>query len=119
MHDLGHPSSFWPSADIDSWTSGKLPPLAPERKRFTTSIPIAWVVDVARAPVWLTSEVAKAREVLMSDEAKVEALREVLLAFNQHDLDSIMSHFAGDCVFESPRGPDKWGHRFVGKEEVG
>ena len=57
----------------------------------------------------------------MSDEAeaKVEALREVLLAFNQHDLDSIMSHFAEDCVFESPRGPDMWGHRFVGKEEVG
>src|SRR5829696_6065418 len=55
----------------------------------------------------------------MSDATKVEALREVLLAFNQHDLDSIMSHFAEDCVFESPRGPDMWGHRFVGKEEVG
>lgn len=54
----------------------------------------------------------------MSDEAKVEALREVLRAFNQHDLDSIMSHFAEDCVFESPRGPDLWGHRFVGKDEV-
>ena len=54
----------------------------------------------------------------MSDEAKVEALREVLNAFNQHDLDSIMSHFAEDCVFESPRGPEMWGRRFVGKEEV-
>jgi taurine dehydrogenase small subunit len=54
----------------------------------------------------------------MSDETRVEGLREVLDAFNQHDLDSIMSHFAEDCVFESPRGPDTWGHRFVGKEEV-
>jgi steroid delta-isomerase-like uncharacterized protein len=54
----------------------------------------------------------------MSDETRVEDLREVLDAFNQHDLDSIMSHFAEDCVFESPRGPDTWGHRFVGKEEV-
>ena len=54
----------------------------------------------------------------MSDEAKLEVLREVLHAFNQHDLDSIMSHFAEDCVFESPRGANAWGHRFVGKEEV-
>ena len=29
-----------------------------------------------------------------------------------------MSHFADDCVFESPRGPDPWGRRFVGKDEV-
>ena len=42
----------------------------------------------------------------------------VLVAFNEHDLDSIMSHFAEDCVFETPRGPDRWGRRFVGKEEV-
>jgi ketosteroid isomerase-like protein len=29
-----------------------------------------------------------------------------------------MAHFAEDCVFESPRGPDPWGRRFVGKAEV-
>ena len=29
-----------------------------------------------------------------------------------------MSHFAEDCVFESPRGPDAWGRRFIGKQEV-
>jgi steroid delta-isomerase-like uncharacterized protein len=54
----------------------------------------------------------------MSDEAKLAVLREVLDAFNRHDLDAIMSHFAEDCVFESPRGPDPWGRRFAGKEEV-
>jgi steroid delta-isomerase-like uncharacterized protein len=54
----------------------------------------------------------------MSDEDRLEVLREVLDAFNRHDLDSIMSHFAEDCVFESPRGSEMWGHRFVGKEEV-
>jgi len=54
----------------------------------------------------------------MSDDAKVTALEEVLGAFNRHDLDAIMSHFADDCVFDSPRGPDLWGRRFVGKEEV-
>jgi hypothetical protein len=54
----------------------------------------------------------------MSDHRRVEVLREVLDAFNRHDLDVIMGHFADGCVFEGPRGPDRQGHRFVGKEEV-
>jgi ketosteroid isomerase-like protein len=45
-------------------------------------------------------------------------LRRVLDAFNRHDLDAIMSHFADDCVFESPRGTEPWGRRFNGKDEV-
>jgi steroid delta-isomerase-like uncharacterized protein len=52
------------------------------------------------------------------DQRNVEALKQVLEAFNRHDLDAIMAHFADDCVFESPRGPDPWGRRFVGKDEV-
>lgn len=39
-------------------------------------------------------------------------------AFNAHDLDRIMSHFAEDCVLEMPRGPDPWGSRFEGKTRV-
>jgi len=54
----------------------------------------------------------------MSDDGRVGVLRDVLDAFNRHDLDAIMSHFLEDCVFEAPRGPDRWGCRFVGKEEV-
>jgi steroid delta-isomerase-like uncharacterized protein len=54
----------------------------------------------------------------MSDDRQVEVLREVLDAFNRHDLDAIMSFFAEDAVFESPRGREAWGRRFVGKEEV-
>ena len=54
----------------------------------------------------------------MNDDGKREVVGEVLDAFNRHDLDAIMSHFAEDCVFESPRGPDAWGRRFVGKDEV-
>ena len=42
----------------------------------------------------------------------------MLDAFDRHDLDAIMSLFAEDCVFESPRGPDPWGRRFVGQVEV-
>ncbi len=54
----------------------------------------------------------------MAVEARVDALRKVLDAFNRHDLDAIVSHFSDDCVFESPRGPDRWGSRFVGIAEV-
>jgi ketosteroid isomerase-like protein len=54
----------------------------------------------------------------MSDDRQVEVLREVLEAFNRHDLDAIMSYFAEDAVLETPRGPDPWGGRFVGKEDV-
>jgi len=43
----------------------------------------------------------------MVSEGNVETLRQVLDGFNKHDLDAIMSHFAEDCVFESPRGPDR------------
>lgn len=54
----------------------------------------------------------------MSHESRMVVLRQVLEAFNRHDLDAIMSYFAEDCVFESPRGEDAWGSRFVGRDEV-
>ena len=53
----------------------------------------------------------------MADE-RLATLERILDGFNVHDLDAIMSHFADDCVFESPRGPDAWGRRFLGKDEV-
>ena len=51
-------------------------------------------------------------------DQRLQTLEEVLAAFNRHDLDAIMAPFADDCVFESPRGPDPWGRRFVGRDEV-
>ncbi len=54
----------------------------------------------------------------MREDDPVGVLRDVLEAFNRHDLDAIMSYFAEDAVFESPRGSDPWGRRFIGKDEV-
>jgi taurine dehydrogenase small subunit len=54
----------------------------------------------------------------MADDDRLAILHDVLDAFNRHDLDTIMSHFAERCVFESPRGPDPWGRRFTGRAEV-
>ena len=54
----------------------------------------------------------------MVTDRNLDLLHVVFDAFNRHDLDAIMMAFADDCVFESPRGPERWGRRFVGKDEV-
>jgi len=48
----------------------------------------------------------------------VEVLRDLLAAFNAHDLDRIMTFFAEDCSFDMPRGPQPFGTRYVGKAQV-
>ena len=48
----------------------------------------------------------------------VETMKQVLDAFNRHDLDAIMEFFADDCSFDFPRGPEPWGKRFTGKAQV-
>jgi len=54
-----------------------------------------------------------------SDETvTVGTLKQILEAFNRHDLDAIMEFFADDCSFDFPRGPEPWGQRFVGKAQV-
>ena len=48
----------------------------------------------------------------------VETLKQILDAFNRHDLDAIMEYFSEDCSFDMPKGPDPWGQRFIGKDQV-
>lgn len=45
-------------------------------------------------------------------------MKQVLDAFNRHDLDAIMESFSDDCSFDFPRGPEYYGQRFVGKAQV-
>jgi ketosteroid isomerase-like protein len=45
-------------------------------------------------------------------------LRAITAAFDGHDLDAILEHFAEDATFEGPRGTEPWGTRFVGKEAI-
>ncbi|HTS15399.1 MAG TPA: nuclear transport factor 2 family protein [Candidatus Sulfotelmatobacter sp.] len=54
----------------------------------------------------------------MDRAGTVHAIREITAAFDRHDLERIMSYFAEDAVFDGPRGPDPWGQRFVGRDEV-
>jgi ketosteroid isomerase-like protein len=52
------------------------------------------------------------------DEA-VQMLKAITTAFDEHDLEGIMVHFADDAIFEAPRGTESWGTRFVGREAIG
>lgn len=45
-------------------------------------------------------------------------LKQILEAFNRHDLDAIMEFFSDDCSFDAPRGPEYWGQRSIGKAQV-
>ena len=54
----------------------------------------------------------------MDHDAAMRMLKAIAKAFDEHDLHGIMIHFADDAIFESPRGKDPWGTRFVGFAEV-
>ena len=56
---------------------------------------------------------------MTSDQAvTLETLGRFLDAFNRHDLDAIMEFFAEDCTMDLPRGPQPWGRRLTGKEQI-
>jgi ketosteroid isomerase-like protein len=48
----------------------------------------------------------------------MQMLKAITTAFDEHDLDGIMVHFADDAVFDGPRGVDPWGTRFVGVDQI-
>lgn len=54
----------------------------------------------------------------MDDDAHLAMLRDIAAGFDEHDVERIMRHFAHDAVFDSPRGPDPWGTRFIGRDAV-
>jgi ketosteroid isomerase-like protein len=58
------------------------------------------------------------RDSVMDDDSAMRMLKAIATAFDEHDLEGIMIHFADDAVFEGPRGSDPWGTRFVGSRDV-
>lgn len=54
----------------------------------------------------------------MDHDEAMQTLKAITTAFDAHDLDGIMAHFADDAVFEGPRGTEPWGTRFVGLKEI-
>lgn len=54
----------------------------------------------------------------MTDQVSTVRLKELLDAFNRHDLDGIMEFFAEECDFFMPRGTDARGEHYHGKANV-
>jgi len=48
----------------------------------------------------------------------LELIDEITEAFNRHDVDAVMSHFADDGVFLLARGDKPWGRQLEGKAEI-
>jgi ketosteroid isomerase-like protein len=65
-------------------------------------------------------ESSPGRRAIVTEEEKgnYALLLELDAAFNAHDLDRIMGHFAEDASLDMPRGSQPWGTRYVGKENV-
>ena len=53
-----------------------------------------------------------------SNGVTTETLEHLVEAFNAHDADAVMGFFAEDCEMLMPRGPDPWGWRLTGRQEV-
>jgi steroid delta-isomerase-like uncharacterized protein len=71
------------------------------------------------ARYWLAKRSRRTERGQMAEDlSDAQVLERVLDAFNRHDVDGIMEFFAEDCVFETPRGPEPWGRRLRGKEQV-
>lgn len=51
-------------------------------------------------------------------EVTTEVLQAFANAWNDHDVDALMSFMTEDCVFESSAGADVCGTRYVGREAV-
>jgi len=52
------------------------------------------------------------------ERSNYQMLLELCAAFNAHDLERIMAHFADDSSLDMPRGNNPWGTRFVGRDAV-
>ena len=39
-------------------------------------------------------------------------------AFNRHDIDGVMTHFADDCVFNTIAGDEAYGTRIAGRDAI-
>ena len=54
----------------------------------------------------------------ITKEAKEALISSLLDALNRHDVDAMMSHMSEDCLFETAGGPEVYGFRYRGPEDV-
>jgi ketosteroid isomerase-like protein len=54
----------------------------------------------------------------MAGQMTIEIMDDFANGWNEHDVDKIMSHMTQDCEFALSAGPEKWGNRFEGFDNV-
>lgn len=54
----------------------------------------------------------------MTRKLTVADLKATFDAFNRHDIDAVMTHFAEDCVFYTVAGDHEFGTRIEGREAI-
>lgn len=54
----------------------------------------------------------------MAKELTADDLAATFDAFNRHDIEGVMAHFAQDCVFYTVAGPEVFGSKVEGREAV-
>ena len=66
----------------------------------------------------LSYAIRQVTPVTQKESISAETLKAIADAFNAHDLEAIMEFFSDDCSLDTPRGPESWGQRFIGKTAV-
>ena len=54
----------------------------------------------------------------MSRTLTAQDLKDTFDAFNRHDIDGVMTHFAEDCVFYTVAGEHEYGNKVEGKAAI-
>lgn len=54
----------------------------------------------------------------MSKTLTEQDLKDTFDAFNRHDIDAVMTHFADDCVFYTVAGDHAYGNKIEGKPAI-
>ena len=54
----------------------------------------------------------------MSDQLTAQDLADTFDAFNRHDVDAVMTHFADDCVFYTVAGDEVYGAKIEGATAI-
>jgi len=64
-------------------------------------------------------ETAAREDDLQATEARnLATLERMAAAFNARDVEAILSNFHEEGVFDTSQGPDPWGQRFTGRNEI-
>lgn len=54
----------------------------------------------------------------MAKKLTADDLKATFDAFNRHDIDGVMTHFADDCVFFTVAGDNAYGNKVEGKDAI-